>query len=148
MNDLFVAASDAVRCAWNSFPIDGIDIIRSIPIIGQKLRFPLDISLSALPSLVSNNAKSVISYFYLGDSNRFFVSVIFKILVANRRTAHLERIGNSRNIITMHPSDIVMTRTPVQMDKTKDKVVKNCCAVRGPFRIIRGSGRGSYIVRK
>ena len=40
-NNIFVAAGVAVGYAWNSSPIDGTDIIRSVPTIGRELRFPL-----------------------------------------------------------------------------------------------------------
>ena len=48
-NDIFVTAGDAAGNVWNSSPIDGTDILRSVPAIGRELRFPLDIDLSALP---------------------------------------------------------------------------------------------------
>ena len=37
--------------SWNSSPIDGTDIIRSIPADGRMFRFPLDSSISPLPPL-------------------------------------------------------------------------------------------------
>ena len=36
----------------------------------------------------------------------------------------------------------------VQSDETNNKIAKLFYAVRGPFQIIRGTGRGGYIVRK
>ena len=48
----------------------------------------------------------------------------------------------------MQPGNLVMARTAVQSDKSKDKVAKLSYVVRGPFYIIRGTGRGGYIVRK
>ena len=39
-NDIFVPAGIAARYAWNSAPIDGTDILRSIPAIGRELHFP------------------------------------------------------------------------------------------------------------
>ena len=42
-NDIFVAAGDAAGYAWNSLPIDDPCILRSVPVIGRELRFPLDI---------------------------------------------------------------------------------------------------------
>jgi len=45
--DCFVEAGISAGYAWNSAPVDDIDIIRSIPAIGRELRFPLDISLTA-----------------------------------------------------------------------------------------------------
>ena len=46
----------------------------------------------------------------------------------------------------MHPSDRVIAHTVVQSDKATDEVTKFCHAVRGLFQIIRGAGRGDYIV--
>ena len=119
-NDVFLAASVLARCAWNSSPIDGTDILRSVPAIGRDL----DIDSSALPSLISNNSESVVSYLRLNDSNRHFTTSILKILIEDRRTTNTERITNSRNIFTMHPGDIVMAHTAVQSDKSKDKEAK------------------------
>ena len=48
-SDLFVAAGVAAGYAWNSSPIDGTDILRSIYEIDRELRFPLDIDLRGLP---------------------------------------------------------------------------------------------------
>ena len=64
-NDVFVAAGVAAGCAWNSSPTDGTDILRSVPALGRELRSLLDIDLSALPPIVSNNADSVVSYYDL-----------------------------------------------------------------------------------
>ena len=50
--------------------------------------------------------------------------------------------------MTIHPSDIVMARTAIQSNKATDKVAKLCYGVQGPFQIVRGTGRDSYIVRK
>ena len=46
-NDIFVGAGVAAGYAWNSSPINGTDILRSVPAIGRELRFPLDIDLNA-----------------------------------------------------------------------------------------------------
>ena len=41
-----------------------------------------------------------------------------------------------------------MARTAIQSNKQKEKIVKLCYAVRGPYQIIRTTGNGSYFVRK
>ena len=38
--DIFVPVGIAAEYAWNSAPIDGTDILRSIPAIGRELHFP------------------------------------------------------------------------------------------------------------
>ena len=97
---------------------------------------------------MSNNVDSVVSYLRLTDSNCHFASAILKILVEDRRTAHAERVNNNRNIVTVHPVDIVMARTAIQSDKATNKVANLCYAVHETFKIVRGTGRSSYIVRK
>ena len=66
-NDVFIVTSDAVECAYNSFPIDGTNILRNVLTIGRELPFSLYIDLSA---------SSVISYLRLTDSNRYFSFII------------------------------------------------------------------------
>ena len=70
------------------------------------------------------------------------------ILVDDRRTVDAERINDSRNIVTILPSDLVVTRVTVQSDKYNEKGATICYTVRGHFQIIRSTGRGGYIVRK
>ena len=80
------------------------------------LCFRLDSSVYELLSssfLGDNNTKSIVSYLRFTDSNRHFATFILKILIEDRRTTYTERINNSRNIVTMHPVDIVMIRTTV-----------------------------------
>ena len=76
MIDIFVHAGIAAGYAWNSAPIDGTDILRSIPAIGRKLHFPLDINLNAAPKIIQNNAQAVLDYLKLADTNRHFSSPI------------------------------------------------------------------------
>ena len=147
-NNIFVAAGVAAGYAWNSSPIDGTDILRRFPAIGRELQFPLDVDISTLPELVTNNADSVISYLRLTDTTRHFATTILKILIEDRRDTHADHINHSRNIVLMQPGDLVMAQTAVQSDKSKAKVAKLSYAVRGPFQIIRDTGRGGYIVRK
>ena len=74
--DIFVPAGIAAGYAWNSAPIDGTDILRSIPPIGKEIHFPLDIDLYAAPKLIQNNAQAVLDDLKLTDSNRHFSSSI------------------------------------------------------------------------
>ena len=58
--NIFVPVGIAVGYAWNSVPINGTDILRSIPTIGRQLKFSLDINLNAILKLVQNNANAVL----------------------------------------------------------------------------------------
>ena len=97
-NDIFVPASIAAAYAWNSAPIDDTDIIRSIPVIGRALNFLFDINLNAVPKLFQNNAQATLDYLNFSNSHHHFASSVLKILIEDRRTAHAERINNSKNV--------------------------------------------------
>ena len=89
-----------------------------------------------------------LDYLKFTDSSRHFSSVILKILIENRRTAHAERIINTWNLIDLKPGDIVMVQIVIQSNKKREKVAKLSYALRGAYQIIRTTGHGSYFVRK
>ena len=61
---------------------------------------------------------------------------------------HAERVNNNKNIVEFIIGDIVMARTAVQSDASTNKVARLSYQVRGPFRIVKCIGYGSYLVRK
>ena len=58
--NIFVPDGIAAGYTWNSAPINGTDILRSILAIGRELKFLLYINLNAMPKLVQNNANAVL----------------------------------------------------------------------------------------
>ena len=112
-NGIFVPASIAVAYTWNSAPIDGTDIICSVPAISRTLNFPPDIHLNAVPKLIQNNAQATLNYLNFTNSHLHFASSFLKILIEDRRTAHAERINNSNNIVLLKAGDLVMARTAI-----------------------------------
>ena len=58
----FVEVALVSAYAWNAMPIDGTDIIRSIPAIGRPFRFHIDVTLAELPTPTTNTAKSTVAY--------------------------------------------------------------------------------------
>ena len=69
------------------------------------------------------------------------------MLIKDRRFIHAERVNNIKNIVELIVGDIVMARTTVQSDVSTNKVAKLSYQVRGPFRIVKCTGHGSYLVR-
>ena len=82
------------------------------------------------------------------NSHHHFASSILKILIEDRRTAHAERINNTKKLFLLKAGDIVMARTVIQSDLFKNKVDKLSYSVRGPYQIFRNIWLGSYFVRK
>ena len=112
-NDIFVTTSIAAVYAWNSIPIDGTDILRSISAIGRKVHFPIDFNFNDLPKLTQNYAQGALEYLKLTESSRHFTKFILNFFIKDHRTAHTERINISRNLVTLKPGDIVMPRTAI-----------------------------------
>ena len=102
-NDIVVPSSFASRYAWNSARIDGIDILSSFPAIVRELPFPLDINLNVVPNMIQNNDHTELDYLKLTNSPHRFSSSILKTLIEDRRTTHVERINNIRNLIVLQP---------------------------------------------
>lgn len=92
INDVFVAAGVAEENAWNIYPIDGTDILGSIPITDREIFFTIDIYLSALPLLVYNNTESIKYYLCLAEFKFFPLKYrktllrIMKLLMQNEST--------------------------------------------------------------
>ena len=59
--------------------------------------------------------------------------VYWKSFGEDRITAHMERVNNSKNTITIYISDLVIAHTNMQSDKTKDKSVNPWYKVQVPF---------------
>lgn len=58
----FIEVGHISAYVWNAMPIDGTDIIRSIPAIGRPLRFSMDVALATLPAPITDSAKATVSY--------------------------------------------------------------------------------------
>ena len=145
-NDFFVPAVIDAGYAWSSAPIDGTNILRRIVAIGREFRFSIDIDLSALPKLTQNNVQSAVEFLRLTNSNRRFSSYLLKMLIEDRREFHAERVNNNKNIVELVVGDIVVVGTALQSDSSTNKVAILSYQVRGSFRIVTCTGRGSYLV--
>ena len=60
--NIFVPTGIAVGCAWNSTPIDGAYILRSILAIGRELHFLLYVNINVLPKLTQDNNHAALEY--------------------------------------------------------------------------------------
>ena len=58
----FVEIGMVTTYVWNTSPIDGTDIIRSVPDIGRELSYPLDMSYEPAPDITDNPSESVANY--------------------------------------------------------------------------------------
>ena len=84
----------------------------------------------------------------LTDFNRRLSSSILKLLIDDRCTTHAERVNNNNKFIELVVSDIVVVKTAIPSDAFTNRVAKLNYQVRGPFRIVKFTCRGNYLVRK
>lgn len=106
-NKVFVLAGATAAYAWNSSPIDGTDIIHSVPAIGHELRFPLDASLLPAPVMSSDPACAVQENLSLVQRNGAFAAEIVKLLLKDRQTAFCERANEQKTPLSYIVGDIV-----------------------------------------
>jgi hypothetical protein len=147
-NTVFVEAAHTAAYAWNSSPIDGTDIIRSVPAVGRPFRFPFDISLRATPTPTSNQAADVHAFLRLAAPTAQFAEQVLRLLTEDRRAAHRERINATRSPVTFVVGDLVMALVQVQSDATTGTVAKLSYRRRGPYEVVEVTGHGTYLVRR
>ena len=149
IDNIFVPGGIVAGYACYSVPINGTNILRRFLVIGRELNLSLFININAVPKLVQNNANTALGYLKLTDFPRNFSSSILIILIEDRRIVHAERINNSRNLVVLQASDIVIFRTAIQSNLSKNKGAKLSYSirVRGPYQIIRDKEFISYFVR-
>ena len=134
--------------AWNASPIDGTDIIRSVPAIGRELKFPLDINLVKLPTVIDNASESVATYLRSIGNNVSFARDLLAWLLDDKRANHRERANERRRLVSYKEGDVVMVRTVIHSNKAKGIVKKLVYQSRGPYTIVSASSKGTYNCKK
>ena len=88
--DIWVEAAHTVAYAWNSSPIEGTNIIRSVVAVGGPFRFPFDLSLSPTPSPTTDQAKDCHAFLRLASPTTQFLEQVLRLLTDERRSIHRE----------------------------------------------------------
>ena len=135
--------------AWNACPIDGTEIVRSVPAIGREFKFPIDYQLldadnEAFASLQSDPGSRVLEYIRQTHPSVDEATHILQCVIEDRREAHRLRTNTDKPTITYAPGDLVFARVSVQSDAKKNRVGKLSYATRGPFRITKADGHNAY----
>ena len=146
-NTVFVEAAHTAAYAWNSSPIDGTDIIRSVPAVGRPFRFPFDLSLAPTPTPTQQQASDVHAFLRLAGPTTQFAEQVLRLLTEERRAIHRERANASRSPIAFAIGDLVMAKVQVNSDASTGTVAKLAYRKRGPYEIVESSGFGAYFVR-
>ena len=74
-----VALISAYAC--NAMPINGTDIIRSIPAVDRLLTFLMDVALAELPTPVGDTTQATVSYIrHIGRDARFAKELVMRLV--------------------------------------------------------------------
>ena len=131
----------ATAYTWNASPLDGTDIIRSVPTIGRTLHFPLNIGLAGIPALVDNSSASVVSFLRYLQRDVTFARQLLAYLVEDRRLIHREQVNEKESLVRYKPGDIVMAKVNV-------KIKRSINQSKGPFVVVKDAGFSEYMVHR
>lgn len=132
--------------AWNSAPIDGTDVVRSLPAVGRIFCFPLDIAVNKIPEPTSDCAAATVAFLNASASARNLSISILQILCEDRVTAHRERVNLSRSRDEFQVGDVVTARVQKQSNAQEGRPQKLYYSASGPYEITRELGHGAYLL--
>jgi hypothetical protein len=75
-NQVLIVSTQCATYAWNSSPIDGTEIIRSVAAVGREFKFSLDIGLQDTPIIQDTDEYAVHSILCLAQANATFSASI------------------------------------------------------------------------
>jgi len=128
-------------------PVDGTDIVRSIPGIGRPFKFPMDIVLASLTQPIDDARHATVIYIRnIAHDNRFAKDIVLWLMEVQRER-HCERVNDSRCIITYDIGDTVMVCVQVNSNAKTGVVGKLSIKSRGPFKVTTDHSNDSYPVR-
>ena len=130
--------------AWNSAPVSGTDLNRSLLVTGREFNFPIDFeSQFHVTYNISEEAVRTFADDTLILLRRY--QEMYKLLIAEHRALRREhRNSQLRQRKKFKVGDIVFTKVQVQCSKSKGRVAKLLYLKRGPNRTIETLKSGSY----
>ncbi len=130
--------------AWNSCPVPGTDISRSLVAVGRKFAFPIDYSsgkywqLTSSPATVERYSKQLATHLSACRE-------IAELLVREHRDWHRALVNSCRKDPRVYsPGDIVFARRATCSDASCERVGKLEYKFTGPWRILESLHGGSH----
>ena len=130
--------------AWNSAPVIGTDISRSLMVVGREFQFPIDFSADE-HNILTSSPSSVTNYACEQATLLSCCRSVAKELINHHRSWHREYI-NARRPDPRHYAidDKVFARRSVRSDKKRGLVGKLMNAWTGPWRVTAKVKGSSY----
>ena len=115
-----------------------------MPAIVWELKFPLDITLAKLPTVIDSASQWVDDYLRHVQNDVAFFRALIRRILTDRRTPHRERANEKKFPIKFKEGDVVMVRTVIQNNKAKGIVQKLVYQTRGPYVVVSLSSQDTY----
>jgi hypothetical protein len=144
-----VAAEGLQLCkyAWNSAPVVGTDISRSLVCVGREFKFPIEYTSAAHVNL-SLDPSATTSFAQVQETVLSQSREIFRILIHEHRAWHREYINSSRpDPLIYEVNDLVFARRSVRSDRNKGRVGKIMIKHTGPWKIVEKLHGSSYKIQ-
>jgi hypothetical protein len=131
-NRVFLEGAQTLTYAWNSCPVLGTDLSRSLLTVGREFRFPIDFEADRIISFeISDREKKLFAENLMDLLMKS--REVYLLLITEHRAAHREY----RNAQLSHPrqfkvGDIVFTNVQVQSKLKTGTVTKLAYIKRGP----------------
>jgi len=130
--------------AWNSCPVSGTDIPRSLVAVGREFTFPIDFSSGKHWVLISSPS-TVVSYSKELATRLATCRQVAELLVREQRSYHRELIIARRpNPHIYSFGDILFARRAVKSDAARGNVDKLQYAFTGPWHVTASLPGASY----
>jgi hypothetical protein len=121
--------------AWNSCPVPGTDISRSLVAVGREFAFPIDYSSGKHWELTSSPT-TVVSYSKELATRLSACQEVSKLLVEEQRSYHRELVNACRPDPHVYSvGNVVFARRAVRSDAKRGIVDKLQYAFTGPWRV-------------
>ena len=135
--------------AWNSAPVDGTDVIRSVAAIGRDFPFPIDVSGEpTVPRDHFNTGETVLEHLSIAFPLLYKQRELLRMLQEERREYHREMKNQSRNMKTFTPGELVIVRKQVKTTRGGNEPAKLMIRARGPYRALEEVHPGTYKIQK
>ena len=112
--------------------------------VGRDFKFPMDIELSAMPTINDNTNSALFKY--LRDVS--FATSVVQILVEERRDTHRIRWNKNKIEQLFEIGDVVKAHVQVTSKADTGEVGKLSYQAKGPFQISKSLGHNSYEVKR
>ena len=135
--------------AWNSAPVDGTDVIRSVAAIGRDFPFPIDLNEEqVVPRDHFNTAETALEHLSVAFPMLKRQQELLSMLQEERREYHRELKNASKNMKTFTPGELVIVRKQVKTNADAGEPAKLMIRARGPYRVLEEIRPGTYKIQK